>query len=125
MFLWTWSSNGSETVSRSPIGYCSLGASGSIRVRLYCIAKASLFQLRLPLLTSLRSPIKRPHSVKVDKTCQQNCYENESFDESGPAAFADGHRPCKEKEGFDIEDHEQHRDQIEFGGEPQAGATGR
>lgn len=46
-----------------------------------------------------------------------------SFDEPGPAAFADGHRPCKEKEGFDIEDHEQHRDQIEFGGQAQAGAA--
>src|SRR5471032_1181100 len=124
MFLWTWSSNGSETVSRSPIGYCSLGASGSILVRLYCIAKASLFQLRLPLATSFRSPVKGAHSEQVDKTCQQNCYENECFDESGPAAFADGHRPGKEKKGFDVEDHEEHRDQIEFCREPQTGAAG-
>src|SRR3990167_9352219 len=110
MLRWTWPSSGSATVSRSPIGYCSLGSSGSILVRLYCIAKASLFLLRLPLATSCRSQVKGAQSEQVDKTCQQNCYENGSFDESGPAAFADGHRPGKEKEGFDIEDHEEHRD---------------
>ena len=80
---------------------------GSARLRL-----SAKFYL---VATTYGSPIERPYSPKVDKTCQQNCYENECFDESGPAAFADRHRPCKEKEGFDIEDHEQHRDQIEFG----------
>ena len=79
---------------------------------------ATILSLRTrDTVTAVVAPLlfERADTPQVDKTCQQNCYENECFDEPGPAAFADGHRPCKEKEGFDIEDHEQHRDQIEFG----------
>src|SRR5690606_16767706 len=46
-------------------------------------------------------------------------------DEPCPAALAHRDGPCEEEQGFDIEDHEEHRDQIEFGGEAQPGVTGR
>ncbi|MNV72666.1 hypothetical protein D3C71_1657720 [compost metagenome] len=83
-----------------------------------------MFQLRLPLAACFGRPVERADTPKVDKTRQQNCYEYGSVDEARPAAFADGDGPGKEEEGFDVEDHEEHRDQIEFGGEAQAGAAG-
>src|SRR5690606_17279534 len=125
LFVPTRRSSDLETTSRWPIGYASLGAFGSTRVSLYCIAKASLFQLRLPFTASLGCPVERPDTPKIDKTCQQNCYENCSFDQARPAAFAHRDCPSEEIEGFNVEDHEEHRDQIEFGRQAQTRAAGR
>src|SRR3546814_7006383 len=44
---------------------------------------------------------------------------DEGFDEAGPTGLADRHRPGIEEQGFNVEDHEKHRDQIDLRRKPQ------
>src|SRR3546814_14777099 len=41
------------------------------------------------------------------------------FRSAGPTGLADRHRPGIEEQGFNVEDHEKHRDQIELRRKPQ------
>src|SRR5690606_236002 len=58
------------------------------------------------------------------KTREQNCYENGSADQADPGAFAHRDGPGEEKQGFNVEDHEEDRDQIKLCGETQACIAG-
>src|ERR1051326_5055234 len=60
-------------------------------------------------------PVERSHSAQVRKGREQNGCENQRFPKPGPPQFASCNGPTEEKDRFEIEHHEEHRNEIKFG----------
>src|SRR6218665_1110073 len=131
MFFSISASSGSGTVSFCCIGYCSLGAFGSIRVRVYfilltapqsgCLGGGFSF-FTGTATTRRRCPVQRTDAPEINQTRQQEKHKNRDLDETHPADFTCRHGPGKEEESFHIEYDEEHGDQIELGRKTHAGA---
>lgn len=69
----------------------------------------------------LRGPVEGTDAPQVDEAYQQQGDEDGGFNKADPAAFPNGDGPGEEIERLDVEDDEEHGDQIELGGETQTG----
>src|SRR3546814_16472845 len=59
-------------------------------------------------------PIQRADLPQINEAGTENEDEDEGFDEAGPTGLADRHRPGIEEQGFNVEDQENHPEQIEL-----------
>src|ERR1700761_4927697 len=87
-------------VSRGPFEEPSRSELASTRLVDHCMKRRPLI---IPLESS-GAPIERAHSPEISECSEQNGDENRYFDIAGPAGFADGNGPSKDKDRFEIED---------------------
>ncbi len=71
------------------------------------------------------SPIEHAFAPDVHVTRQQDGKEDQNLHEAGPAQVAQGHRERVEERDFDVEQQEDHRDEVELDGMTLAGIADR
>src|SRR5262245_34895837 len=62
----------------------------------------------------LRAPVKDPFAPDVYVSDQEDEEENRDLDETGPGQLPERHRPRIEEGDFDIEEQEDHGNQVEL-----------
>src|SRR5262249_24501008 len=71
------------------------------------------------------SPVENALAPHVDVAGEQDQEEEDQLHEPGPAQLANRHRPRIQEGDFDVEEQEDHRDQVELDGMALAGVAHR
>ena len=71
-------------------------------------------ELSVPCSLLRRSPFKSAQSPEIHQRSGKDADEDQHFSISGPAAFTDRDGPGIDEDGFQVEDDEEHGDEVEF-----------
>src|SRR5262247_2205067 len=79
----------------------------------------------LPGLSSFASPIERAQPPFVNQSGDEHADEYQHPGITDPPHFAERDGPAEDENRLQVEDHKQHRDQVELSGEAQTRRAGR
>src|SRR5215510_1196994 len=79
----------------------------------------------LPGLSSFASPIERAQPPFVNQGGDEHADEYQHSGITDPPHFAERDSPGEDEDRLEVEDHKQHRDQVELSGETQPRRAGR